>query len=242
MRIPRFYCSEDIILDTPFLLDTEAGHHAASVLRLRADQAIVLFNGDGNEYSATIVDIERRKVTVVADACLTLSKESPLPLHLGQGIAKGDRMETVLQKSVELGVTTITPLITERCNVKLDDKRWQKKHEQWLKILHGACEQSGRNVIPTLNPATPLAPWLAQSSQQTRVILAPGSEKPLSGLHYNHQGYRLLIGPEGGLSDSEVRQASELGFLPCSMGPRILRTETAALASISILQALHGDL
>lgn len=242
MRIPRFYCSQNIVLDTPFLLDTEAAHHAASVLRLKPDQAIVLFNGDGNEYSATITDVDRRKVTVTADACLALTKESPLSLHLGQGVAKGDRMETVLQKSVELGVTEITPLITERCNVKLDEKRWQKKYEQWLKILHGACEQSGRNVIPTLHPATPLAPWLAQSSQQTRVILAPGSEKALSGLDYNHHGFRLLIGPEGGLSESEVRQASELGFQPCTMGPRILRTETAALASISILQAQHGDI
>lgn len=242
MRIPRFYCSQNIVLDTPFLLDGEAAHHAASVLRLKPDQAIVLFNGDGNEYSATITDVDRRKVTVTADACLALTKESPLSLHLGQGIAKGDRMETVLQKSVELGVTEITPLITERCNVKLDEKRWQKKYEQWLKILHGACEQSGRNVIPTLHPATPLAPWLAQSSQQTRVILAPGSEKALSGLDYNHHGFRLLIGPEGGLSESEVRQASELGFQPCTMGPRILRTETAALASISILQAQHGDI
>lgn len=242
MRIPRFYYPDSIPLDTEFALDKEAAHHAATVLRVKANQPIVLFNGDGNEYSGQVISVARREVTVEMDACLSLSVESPLPLHLGQGISKGDRMDTVLQKSVELGVTEITPLITERCTVKLDDKRWEKKVAQWQKILIGACEQSGRNTLTTLHPVQTLSQFLAQPTRQQRLVLAPGATHSLSKTLYHTNGYRLLIGPEGGLSDSEVHQAQECGFGSVSMGPRILRTETAAIASLSVLQSLHGDL
>ena len=147
-----------------------------------------------------------------------------------------------MQKATELGVTHITPLITERCAVKLDEKRWEKKQQQWQKIIQGACEQSGRNTLPILNPPRSLASWLAESTTQTRLVLSPGSQQKLSQLTANSQGFRLLIGPEGGLSESEVHQAEETGFTGCSLGPRILRTETAALASVSVLQATFGDL
>jgi 16S rRNA (uracil1498-N3)-methyltransferase len=225
MRIPRIYYPNPIPLEEEFQLTEEAGHHIASVLRLKANHPIVLFNGDGNEYSAQIINAQRKKVFVEADACLTLSKESSLNIHLGQGVSKGDRMDTVLQKSVELGVTEITPILTERCTVKLDEARWEKKLLQWQKIIIGACEQSGRNTLPS----------------SSRLVLAPGAEKPLARQPYNSQGFRLLIGPEGGLSEGEIHQANESGFTSCSLGPRILRTETAAISSISILQAQHGD-
>ncbi|RDV29046.1 16S rRNA (uracil(1498)-N(3))-methyltransferase [Alteromonas aestuariivivens] len=242
MRIPRLYYPHPIPLDCEFSLTDEAAHHVATVLRLKANHPVVLFNGDGNEYSGQLISVSRKQVVVEADACLTLNKESPLPLHLGQGISKGDRMDTVLQKSVELGVTEITPLITERCAVKLDEKRWQKKHQQWLKILISACEQSGRNRIPVLNEPLPLSQWFAASTKACRLVLAPGAESSLTQVPYCTHGYRLLIGPEGGLSDNEIHQAEECGFSKTSLGPRILRTETAAIASLSLLQGLHGDL
>ncbi|MEW9797194.1 16S rRNA (uracil(1498)-N(3))-methyltransferase [Alteromonas sp. CYL-A6] len=242
MRIPRIFHPANIPLDTPFLLSDDAAHHVATVLRLKAGHPIVLFNGDGNEYSGSISDVARRQVTVEADACLSLQKESPLPLHLGQGVSKGDRMDTVLQKSVELGVTEITPLLTERCAVKLDEKRWEKKRQQWQKIIIGACEQSGRNRLPILHAPIALNQWLAESTLSTRLVLAPGAQQSLSSQRYNTHGYRLLIGPEGGLSDAEIHQAAEAGFNSVGLGPRILRTETAAISAISILQAVHGDL
>lgn len=242
MRIPRLYHPEPINLETEFALFPETAHHVATVLRLKANHPVVLFNGDGNEYSAQLISVARREVIVEADACLELSKESALPLHLGQGVSKGDRMETVIQKAVELGVTEITPLITERCAVKLDEKRWEKKISGWEKLIISACEQCGRNRLPILNPPKLLKEWVSESTQATRLTLSPDAESPLAKTPYNTHGYRLLIGPEGGLSSSEVHLSEECGFMSCSLGPRVLRTETAAITSLSVLQAIHGDL
>ncbi len=242
MRIPRLYHPAPIPIDEEFTLDGDAAHHVATVLRLKANHPVVLFNGDGNEYSAQIIDVSRKQVVVEADACLTIGKESPLSIHLGQGVSKGDRMDTVLQKSVELGVSEITPILTQRCAVKLDEKRWEKKIQQWQKIITGACEQCGRNTVPKLNAPVTLNQWLASPTQASRLILAPGAEQPLSKTPYSTHGFRLLIGPEGGLSEQEIHQANENGYSSVSLGPRILRTETAALTSVSILQSLHGDL
>ena len=241
MRIPRIYYPNPIPLEEEFTLTDEAGHHIATVLRLKPNHPIVLFNGDGNEYSAQIISVQRKKVIVEADACLSIAKESPLHLHLGQGVSKGDRMDIVLQKSVELGVSEITPIITERCAVKLDESRWEKKLSQWQKIVIGACEQSGRNTLPVLNTPLTLNQWLASSTVSSRLVLAPGAEQSLVRQPYNTHGYRLLIGPEGGLSEAEIHLANENGYQSVSLGPRILRTETAALSSLSILQAQHGD-
>lgn len=242
MRIPRLYHPGNIPLDEEFLLNDDAAHHVATVLRLKANHPVVLFNGDGNEYSAQIIAVNRKQVVIEADACLTIGKESPLPIHLGQGVSKGDRMDTVLQKSVELGVTEITPVLTQRCAVKLDEKRWEKKIQQWQKIITGACEQCGRNVVPVLNAPVTLNQWLASPTQAVRLTLAPGADSPLVKTPYSTKGYRLLIGPEGGLSEQEIHQANESGYTSVSLGPRILRTETAALAAITILQSQHGDL
>lgn len=241
MRIPRIYYPSPIPLDTEFQLTEDAGHHISTVLRLKTNRPVVLFNGDGNEYSAQIISIQRKKVIVEADACLSLSKESLLPIHLGQGVSKGDRMDTVIQKSVELGIQEVTPVITERCAVKLDPTRWEKKLMQWQKIVVSACEQSGRNTLPTLNAPLTLSEWLSASTSSSRLVLAPGAEQPLARHPYNTKGFRLLIGPEGGLSETEIHQANESGYTSVSLGPRILRTETAAIAAISILQAQHGD-
>ncbi|TDF34430.1 16S rRNA (uracil(1498)-N(3))-methyltransferase [Alteromonadaceae bacterium M269] len=242
MQIPRIFHPDLLATDSKVTLTPDATNHVANVLRLKEEHPIVLFNGDGNEYSAHIALAKKREVVAMVDAKLSLSVESPLPIHLGQGISKGDRMDLVIQKSVELGVQEITPIITERCVVKLSPERWQKKQQQWQKIIVGACEQSGRNSLPKLNDVVTLNDWVKQSTSELRLTLDPKSEQRMSQLPYSHQGIRLMIGPEGGFSDREVYISKEAGYASVSMGPRILRTETAALTSIAILQSQFGDI
>ena len=242
MRIPRIYHPEPLIVDQDVSLAADAVNHLANVLRLKAGHPVVLFNGDGNEYSAELLEVGKRQVTASVDSKLSISVESGLSIHLGQGISRGDRMELVMQKAVELGVTDITPLITERCGVKLNEQRWQKKLTQWHKIIISACEQCGRNILPTLHPAMPFGDWISQSTDQLRLTLHPRAEKSIRHLEVPPKGVRLLIGPEGGFADSEIYATEQAGFQTVQLGPRVLRTETAALASITALQAMYGDL
>lgn len=242
MRIPRIYHPELLTVDETIELSADATNHIVNVLRLQEGHPLVLFNGDNNEYSAELVTAKKRQACALVDAKLSLSVESPLTIHLGQGVSRGDKMDWVIQKSVELGVTEITPLLTQRCGVKLSPERWQKKLAQWHKVIVSACEQCGRNQLPTLNPCVDLSDWLAQSTSQLRVTLHPRADKTIKHLSVPPQGVRLLIGPEGGLSDNEVYATEQNGFQTVKLGPRVLRTETAALATISALQAIHGDL
>lgn len=242
MRIPRIYHPDPLVVDQVIDLSADAVNHIVNALRLKPGHPLVLFNGDGNEYSAELASVEKRKAQATVDAKLSISIESPLSIHLGQGISRGDRMDLVMQKAVELGVTDITPLITERCGVKLNEQRWEKKLQQWQKIIISACEQCGRNTLPTLHPATQFSEWVNHSTQQLRLTLHPRAEKSIRHLSLPPQGVRLLIGPEGGFSDAEVYSTEEAGFQTVQLGPRVLRTETAALASITALQAMYGDL
>ena len=243
MRTPRFYHPDSLTTDMQVQLASDALHHCANVLRLKAGASIVLFNGNGKEYACELVDVQKRQVTVLVETELGIDPQSPLVVHLAQGVSKGDRMEWVLQKATELGVTEITPIITERCNVKIDESRWLKKHLQWQKVLQGACEQSGRNTLPTLHEPVQLSAFTSQSTLQHRIILSPTAEKGIDALpaHHTH-GFRLVIGPEGGLTDNEVHLLKESGYQDLSFGPRILRTETAAISAISVLQNRFGDL
>ncbi len=242
MRISRFYVDTPLITDHVIELPPDVAHYMANVLRLRVGQPLVLFNGDGNDYPSEIVDIHKRKASVIVNSQIQISHESPLYTHLGQGVSKGDRMDYALQKSVELGVSEITPIITENCNVKLDQSRWLKKHAAWHKLLISACEQSQRNVVPKLNMPITLAQWLGETTDLDKIILSPEASRYAAALSKPQKGFRLLIGPEGGLSEKEVYTASELGYIAINMGPRILRTETAAVSCLAILQSLFGDL
>ena len=242
MRISRFYIDQSLQVDSEVTFSTQLSHYVANVLRLKNGDPIVLFNGDGNEYSSEVLATSKKATTAIVNSQLSIRSESPLNIHLAQGVSKGDRMDFAIQKSVELGVTEITPVITERCTVKLSEERWAKKHEQWQKIVIAACEQSGRNVLPTLHSPIPLARWISQTTEQAKVILAPTATTYLSSLKRNQHGFRLLIGPEGGLSDQEIYTCEQTGFQSTNIGPRVLRTETAALASIAIIQALFGDM
>lgn len=242
MRIPRIYHPDLLIVDQTIELTTDAANHVGSVLRLTQGHPIVLFNGDGNEYSAELAEVKKRTATALVDAKLELDIESPLSIHLGQGVSRGDRMDFAIQKAVELGVSEITPLITERCGVKLSEERWEKKQQQWQKLIIAACEQCGRNRLPILHPCITINKWIAQSTPQMRLTLHPKAEKSIKHLSVPVQGVRLLIGPEGGFSEAEIYSTEEAGFQTVQMGPRVLRTETAALAAIAALQAIHGDL
>ncbi|MFT4938548.1 MAG: 16S rRNA (uracil1498-N3)-methyltransferase [Paraglaciecola sp.] len=242
MRIFRIYYPDLIKVESQITLTADASNHIANVLRAKPGQPLVLFNGDGNEYSAVLIEVTKRNVLVEVEAKLSMNVESPLSIHLGQGISRGDRMELVLQKSVELGVTEISPLITERCGVNLSEQRWQKKHQQWQKIIIAACEQCGRNTLPTLNMPCTFSQWINQSTKQLRLTLHPGAEKAFRHISVPPTGVRLLIGPEGGFSDKELYNTEQAGFHTVHLGPRVLRTETAAIAAITALQAIHGDL
>jgi 16S rRNA (uracil1498-N3)-methyltransferase len=241
MRNPRIYTQQTLSANSALALDESASHHLARVLRFQVGQTLTLFNGDGREYAATISAIDKRNVTVSINEAIAADRESPLAIHLGIAISKGDRMDLVIQKAVELGVTSITPLISERVEVRLQGERAEKKLQHWQGIVIAACEQCQRNRIPQLNSITPLHDWIAQVNADRKFVLHHRSETSL-GEMTKPQSVALLIGPEGGLSDLEIASAEKNNFSALRLGPRVLRTETAPLAALAILQFAFGDM
>lgn len=241
MRQPRFYDPQLLATNTTIKLGDDATQHI-NVLRLKANIAITLFNGQGGEFEATLVDVQKRSCVVKIEKFIETSNESPLHLHLGQVISRGDRMEFVIQKAVELGVNEITPLISERCGVKINPERMAKKQQQWQKIAISACEQSGRNIVPIIHTTQSLADWCATDRDAVKLTLHPRAKYSINTLPENINNIALLIGPEGGFSDQEITLTETLNFTETLLGPRILRTETAALTAITALQCRFGDL
>ncbi|HWM29930.1 MAG TPA: 16S rRNA (uracil(1498)-N(3))-methyltransferase, partial [Woeseiaceae bacterium] len=239
----RLYVPEALRPGHELRLDDERAHYVARVLRLRVGDGLVLFDGSGGEFAAAIAEVSKRGIVVRIGERREQNVESPLPIALIQGISRGERMDFVVQKATELGVHRITPLVTEFSVVRLDGGRSGKRREHWSRIAASACEQCGRNVVPAIDAPQSFSGWLESgaSSAVARILLHPGAKGTLAGLERIHDRVELLIGPEGGLSDSEVMQAEAAGFSACSLGPRILRTETAALAAIAVLQARWGD-
>ena len=226
-------------------LQPDAAHHAIRVLRLGVGEPVVLFDGHGGEFEARITRVDRGEVSVKTGAHHSIERESRLQIILVQGLSSGERMDITLQKSVELGVAEIQPVATERSVVKLKDERAQRRREHWQNLVVSACEQCGRNRVPDVLPVLGLPEWLAQlpaaaAPGETRLLLSPAAALPLRDLAAPTR-MLLLIGPEGGLSPQEMELARSREFLPVRLGPRILRTETAALAALSALQALWGD-
>ncbi|MCG9695617.1 16S rRNA (uracil(1498)-N(3))-methyltransferase [Shewanella sp. Isolate11] len=242
MRVPRIYQSSALAQGQNIMLDSEAAGHVGRVLRMSAGEQIELFNGDGNNYLSEIVAASKKNVEVTTISQSANPSESPLNLHLGQVISRGDRMDFTIQKSVELGVNTITPLFSERCGVKLSGERLDKKIQQWQKIVISACEQCGRSVVPEVRPAMTLELWCAENSDALKLNLHPRASHGINGLALDTQRVRLLIGPEGGLSATEIAMTEQHHFTDVLLGPRVLRTETAALTTISALQLRFGDL
>ncbi len=242
MRINRIYQSLDFQVGQTIELDKAASQHLNKVLRLKINDPIELFNDDGFCYSANIISINRNQVSVhIIDKAL-YNNESPLNIHLFQGISRGDKMDLTLQKGVELGVNSFTPVITERCGVKLDQKRWQKKQQHWQKVIISACEQSGRNRLPTLNSVLDWNQALNRFNVHA-YFLDPHAKVSFRDLAQPNltQEIQLWVGPEGGFSPNETQQIEQLKGIPVYLGPRVLRTETAALAAISSINALWGD-
>lgn len=241
MRTPRFYDPQTLTVTDEISLGDDATQHIR-VLRLKAGAKITLFNGKGGQYCATLTEVQKRACRAVIDSFQETSNESPLHLHLGQVISRGERMEFVIQKAVELGVNEITPLISERCGVKISSERMNKKQQQWQKIAIAACEQSGRNIVPTIHHTQQLSEWCESADQATKLTLHPRAKYSINTLPDDICKIRLLIGPEGGLTDDEVNLTKTLNFTETLLGPRILRTETAALTAITALQCRFGDL
>jgi 16S rRNA (uracil1498-N3)-methyltransferase len=240
MRISRIYTEQPLETGSSVSLDGQQAHYLSKVLRLKANAKLILFNGDGYEYKALIKAVDRQTVTVDIEQADKYNTESPLHSILGLGLSRGERMDTAIQKSTELGVSEIAPLFTEFCEVKLQGERLQKKLRHWQQIAISACEQSGRNQIPVIHPPQQFADWCKSLSCECKLIFEPGENK----LQLNQTQFSqvaLLIGPEGGFSDQELKQAANNGFQNLSLGPRILRTETAPIAALTMLQILWGD-
>ena len=243
MRNPRIYQQSQFAVNETVTLSDDAFGHVVRVLRLKNGDTITMFNGsEPFQYTTTLCNVSKKSAQVKVISQEENNSESPLNIHLGQGISRGDRMDFTLQKSVELGVNSITPLFTERCGVKLNAERLEKKRQQWQKIVISACEQSGRTSVPIVAEPMLLADWLAQQTSALKINLHPKAEHSIMSLPMENTRVRLLIGPEGGLSDEEIAQANDSGFHDVLLGPRVLRTETAALTAITALQCKFGDL
>lgn len=238
----RIYQPVSIIENSIMTLDDNAFNHLIRVLRMKTGENIILFDGTNHITPATIHEINKKSVTVKTATTLLDNRESPLKIHLGQVISRGEKMEFTIQKSVELGVTSITPLLSERCGVKLDAERLDKKVNQWQKIVISACEQCGRNIIPVIHPVMKLENWCANLNSGLRLNLHPKATHGIKHLPTGQTDISLLIGPEGGLSDDEINMTHQYQFTDILLGPRILRTETAALTALTALQVQFGDL
>ncbi len=245
MTAPRIYLPLPLEPGSSVLLDERAKHHTVNVLRLKQGAKLILFNGTGNEYQATLSKAGKQ-AEVIIEAITESNPESPLTIQLIQGIARGDRMDFAIQKAVELGVKQITPVFTQRSVSKLDEKRQQKRLNHWQGILISACEQSGRCVLPQLDAPTTFNNWLESQSIQDDIvnsfILDPGASFGLNHIQHSNKKISLIIGPEGGFTDEELLTASNKGHQRLYLGPRILRTETAGIAAIAAIQASIGDL
>jgi len=237
MRLSRFFIDAPLSLGQHLLPDASA-HYISRVLRLSAGSAVQLFDGSGNEFRGELLEVGKKSVIVELHERLTGMPESPLRIHLGQGLSRGERMDWAIQKATELGVAQITPVVSERCEVRLSDERADKRLAHWRQIAISACEQCGRSVLPVIHSPVSLRDWLTVEAD-LKLVLHPVAE-PLTS-HARPQTLAFLIGPEGGLSESEVEQAANHGFQPARLGPRVLRTETAPVVALSVAQQLWGD-
>lgn len=244
MRMTRCYVDTALLLGTRVVLPESAAAHLVRVLRLREGDDCVLFNGDGQDYAARLAAVGKREVSADVLSANAVDNESPLRLVLLQGIARGEKMDLILQKATELGVAGVLPVIAERTEVKLDAERTAKRMSHWRSVMVSACEQSGRARVPELAHPTALAQAATNLPQDCiKLTLDPVGEFSLATLNApGTQSIAIAIGPEGGWSPRDREVLSAAGFLGLRMGPRILRTETAGLAAIAALQSRFGDL
>lgn len=242
MRIPRIFSDQVLELNAEGVLDASASHYLATVLRMEVGRKLIIFNGQGGEYHGQLIKVSKKSTHFVLNTFIHQDRQSPLTSELAICISRGERMDWVIQKATELGVSKITPLISERTEVKMSGERGQKKWHHWRQIMISACEQCQRNVLPTLNPTATLSDFISREQSHLKLILHTSENT----LHLNKLAIpkqaTFLVGPEGGFSDNEVSSCIEQDYLPWQLGPRILRTETAPITALSILQHQWGDL
>ncbi len=244
MRIPRIYIDQDLRHGREVRLPDQAGEHVARVLRLDRGAPLILFNGDGREFDATLASLAKHAVTAEIVGVREAGRESPLKLTLAQGIARGEKMDWILQKATELGVARIVPIVTERTEVKLDEERAGRRMAHWTQVIAGACEQSGRTRLPALEAPQRMDRWLAALADTAalRLALMPEGDATVQQFPHVDNGAILAVGPEGGFSENDMALLKQAGFHGLRLGPRILRTETAGLAALAALQSRFGDL
>lgn len=246
MFMPRFYCDSkhcgNLALGAVITLPERAAIHASRALRLEAGDGAILFNGDGNDYISELLLVKKNVVTAKVKAVKKVECESPIKVTLAQAISSGDRMDFTIQKAVEMGVTAIQPIASQRSVVKLSGERAEKRREHWQNIVISACEQSGRALVPEVAAPLSLANWLGTAPAfTTRITLSPTATQTLQNLAKPTGEICLLIGCEGGLTADEIDLAATHHFISVRLGSRILRTETAALAALAAMQTLWGD-
>jgi 16S rRNA (uracil1498-N3)-methyltransferase len=249
VRLTRVYVDAPLASGQRVNLPPGAAAHLTRVLRLGRGDALTVFNGQGGEYPAEIVAVNGGQVTIALGEHRALERESPLAITLAQGISRGERMDLVLQKATELGVAQLVPLLTERSVVRLDALKSQRKLNHWRAIAVAACEQSGRNHLPQIAAPVALADFLRAAREApehdgglTRVLLSPDAARGIEQIEARPSALTVLIGPEGGFTEEEQAQALAGGFAAVRFGPRVLRTETAAIAALALLQGRFGDL
>lgn len=238
MRLSRFFIDAPLSLGEHDLPEAQA-HYIGRVLRMAPGDAVQLFDGSGQEYLGELLEVGKKSVRVTLAQALPGQAESPLHVHLGQGLSRGERMDWAIQKATELGASVITPILSERCEVRLKDERADKRLAHWRQVAISACEQCGRSTVPTIHSPVLLADWLKAREEALKLVLHPVAE-PLTS-HARPASLAFLIGPEGGLSEVEVEQAKAAGFHAARLGPRVLRTETAPVVALAVAQQLWGD-
>ena len=242
MRTPRIFQNQPLLEGSTITLDESGSQHVGRVLRMKAGESLILFNGTGGEYHGQIELVDKKSVQVSLDFFNDADRASPVRVHLGQVIGKGDHMDYALQKAVELGVSEITPLTSHHCEVSLKGERLEKKLQQWRHLLVSACEQSGLNIVPVLNAPQPLHQWCESVEAEVKWILHT-EDLPANPFQRETPPTSLCfaVGPEGGFNEEEVELAKEKGFQAVTLGPRVWRTETAPVVMLSLIQMVWGD-
>lgn len=240
MRIPRFYDPQSLQMDQLVELSDAVVQHVCRALRMRAGDELILFNGDGLEYKAQLETVEKRRASARIIQQDDRRIESPLDIRIGQSLSRGERMDYAVQKATEMGMQQMFPLFSERCEVKLSTDRQDKRIRHWQQVAISACEQSGRCKVPTISAPQTLEQWVKQEDAELKLVLHHHTATPLAEMAAP-ESIALLIGPEGGLTEQEVELARDHGFQPVAFGPRVMRTETAPVAALALLQYLWGD-
>jgi 16S rRNA (uracil1498-N3)-methyltransferase len=241
--MPRFYCPDSLAIGMTLALPDQVAHHV-QVIRMQLGNPITLFNGQGGEYTAVIMQMEKKRVHAEVKTFSPREAELSYAVTLAQALPEASKMDWIIEKAMELGVAAIQPLAAQRCVVRLNSERAEKKQSHWQGIVQAAAEQSGRNRLAHLAPLTEFNSWIGQSDLHKRILLSPRGEQSLSdwARHHPAQALSLVIGPEGGFTEAEENLACDQGALMLSMGPRVLRTETAGLSALAAINAIWGEM